>query len=565
MSQQLRQQKQMRRNKMAKYVYGIDLGTTYSCIAYVDESGRATVINNSDGTNTTPSVVNFASPTNVVVGQVAKEGAVIDPENTVVLVKTSMGKTDFAISYNGEDKSPEEVSAYILRKVTADAAEMINEEVKDVVITCPAYFGTAERTATKNAGIIADLNVLEIISEPTAAAIYYGCTKEQENKTVMVYDLGGGTFDVTIMSISQDHIEVICSDGNHELGGKDWDEALMRYLSSEFVEQTGFDDDFDENAQQDLRLKAERAKQALSRKEEVSVTLDVAGLRAKINVSRDTFNEITAVLLNETIDKSDAAMAVAKGKGFTVDEILLVGGSTRMPQVPEILRQKYGMEPKFNDPDEAVAKGAAIHAVNVYINNQESLSKWEQGATSDQQAGSGADLETLIENKENYQEDLKANQSLMSIGGKMKEVIVATTKSFATDVLVDDKPMCNNLIIKNVAMPNGVLSSTGTYGTTCANQEKVKIEVYENDFMDDFFDVDRDYYLGEAILELPPNLPKGARVEVTFTLNSEGILAVTGRDVTSGKEVHATMQAKGIMDASKVGLLKEKSKAIVVS
>ena len=178
---------------MAKYVFGIDLGTTYSCIAYVDETGRATVVNNQEGTNTTPSVVNFASPSQVVVGQVAKENAVIEPQNTVALVKTLMGKSNFAINYNGEDKSPEEVSAYILRKLAEDASKLIDSEVKDVVITCPAYFGTAERTATKNAGEIAGLNVIEIISEPTAAALYYGCAKEQGEKTILVYDLGGGT------------------------------------------------------------------------------------------------------------------------------------------------------------------------------------------------------------------------------------------------------------------------------------------------------------------------------------------------------------------------------------
>ena len=194
---------------MAKYVFGIDLGTTYSCIAYVDETGRATVVNNQEGTNTTPSVVNFASPTEVVVGQVAKDNAVIDPNNTVSLVKTLMGKSDFAISYNGEDKSPEEVSAYILRKVAEDAGRLLDKEVKDVVITCPAYFGTAERKATKIAGEIAGLNVLEIISEPTAAALYYGCAKAQEEKTILVFDLGGGTFDVTIMNINNrfDHIQ----------------------------------------------------------------------------------------------------------------------------------------------------------------------------------------------------------------------------------------------------------------------------------------------------------------------------------------------------------------------
>ena len=167
------------------------------------------MVNNAEGSNTTPSVVNFASPTQVVVGQVAKENAVIDPQNTVSLVKTLMGKSNFAINYNGEDKSPEEVSAYILRKLAEDAGKMLDTEVKDVIITCPAYFGTAERTATMNAGEIAGLNVLGIISEPTAAALFYGCAREQEEKTVLVYDLGGGTFDVTVMHIGDGKVEVI--------------------------------------------------------------------------------------------------------------------------------------------------------------------------------------------------------------------------------------------------------------------------------------------------------------------------------------------------------------------
>ena len=351
---------------MAKYVFGIDLGTTYSCIAYVDETGRATVVNNQEGTNTTPSVVNFASPSQVVVGQVAKENAVIDPQNTVALVKTLMGKRFFAINYNVEDKSPEEVSAYILRKLAEDASKLIDSEVKDVVITCPAYFGTAERTATKNAGEIAGLNVIEIISEPTAAALYYGCAKEQGEKTILVYDLGGGTFDVTVMRIGAGKIEVICSDGNHELGGKNWDDAVMQYLAGEFCSETGFDGDFDEYAQQDLRLKAEKAKQQLSSREEVPVMLDAAGLRARISISRTTFDEITQTLLNESIEKTDAAIAVAESKGYKVDEILLVGGSTRMPQVTKALVEKYGIEPKILEPDEAVAKSAAIYALGAY-------------------------------------------------------------------------------------------------------------------------------------------------------------------------------------------------------
>ena len=548
---------------MAKYVFGIDLGTTYSCISYVDETGRATVVNNSEGTNTTPSVVNFASPSQVVVGQVAKENAVIDPHNTSLLVKTLIGRTDFAISYNGEDKSPEEVSAYILRKIAEDASKMIDAEVKDVVITCPAYFGTAERTATKNAGLIAGLNVLEIISEPTAAALYYGCAKEQDEKTILVYDLGGGTFDVTIMSINSEKIEVICSEGNHELGGKDWDEAVMRYLAGEFMSETGFDEELDEYAQQDLRLKAEKAKQQLTSRDEVPVMLDAAGLRARVSLSRDTFDEITSTLLNETIDKMDAAIAIAKEKGYTVDEILLVGGSTRMPQVTKILVEKYGVEPKILEPDEAVVKGAAIHAVNVYVNNQKGILSSDAIDNDDGTVTISGTKKEVV--KEDYEEELAVVPEMMSIGGKTQTVVVATTKSFAVQVLDSQgQASCCNMIIKNQAMPDGSVSISKTFGTHDENQDNAEIIVYESDFMEEYYDVDEDYVLGTATLELPGNLPAGSPIEITFTLNTEGILEVTGVDKTSNKEVHATMQSKGIMAESKVDELKEKSKHMVV-
>ena len=452
---------------MAKYIFGIDLGTTYSCIAYVDETGRATVVNNQEGTNTTPSVVNFASPTQVVVGQIAKENAVIDPQNTVSLVKTLMGNSNFAINYNGEDKSPEEVSAYILRKLAEDASKLLDTEVKDVVITCPAYFGTAERQATKNAGIIAGLNVIEIISEPTAAALYYGCAKEQEEKTILVYDLGGGTFDVTIMRISAGKIEVICSDGNHQLGGKDWDTEIMNYLATQFCEETGFDGDFDEYAQQDLRLKAEKAKQQLSSREEVPVMLDAAGLRARISLSRTTFDEITQSLLNESIEKTDAAIAVAKEKGYTVDEILLVGGSTRMPQVTKALVAKYGIEPKILEPDEAVAKGAAIYALGAY---EGKVDEWKEKVATGQVDVSD---EEVKEEMEKYAEEASVSSATIPglMGQKMSEVVtVATTKSYAIQVLVQGQEKCCNMIIKNEKMENGFVSVTKQFGTAAECQ-----------------------------------------------------------------------------------------------
>lgn len=548
---------------MAKYIFGIDLGTTYSCIAYVDESGRPVVVKNQEGTNTTPSVVNFASPSQVVVGQVAKENAVMDPDNTVSLVKKLIGKSDFAINYNGEDKSPEEVSAYILRKLAEDASKLVDTEVKDVVITCPAYFGTAERTATKNAGEIAGLNVIEIISEPTAAALYYGCAKEQEEKTVLVYDLGGGTFDVTVMRIGTGKIEVVCSDGNHELGGKDWDDAMMRHLASEFCSETGFDGNFDEYAQQDLRLKAEKAKQQLSSREEVPVMLDAAGKRARISISRAAFDALTQILLNESIEKTDAAIAVAKSKGYKIDEILLVGGSTRMPQVTKALVEKYGIEPKILEPDEAVAKGAAIYALGAY---ELKVEEWKERVESGE-----ADIrdETVREEAEKYQDQASVSTEVIPglRGRKMSEVVtVATTKSYALRAIVEGEEKCCNMIFKNVKMENGSVSVTRKFGTVDDDQDTAELEIFESDFDSEYYDVDEDFRLGNASLELPGNLPKNSPIQVTFTLNKEGILEITGKDLTANREVHATMQASTGTTMSKkaVEAAKQKSKSITV-
>ena len=276
---------------MSKYVFGIDLGTTYSCIAYVNEKGDPQVIKNSEGDNLTPSVVEFEEDNKIIVGEDAKEDTVLNEDNTVQFVKSLMGKTDFAIEHNNEARTPEEISSYILKKLAQDASEALDTEVKDVVITCPAYFGTAQRTATKNAGKIAGLNVLEVINEPTAAALFYGCTRDSENKTIMVYDLGGGTFDVTVMRVNADKIEVICSDGDHDLGGKRWDDALMDYLFDKVREQEGYDGEFDEYMQQNFRLKVEEVKKKLSFREKVNGTFEIDGKRIKLEVTRKEIDE----------------------------------------------------------------------------------------------------------------------------------------------------------------------------------------------------------------------------------------------------------------------------------
>jgi len=549
---------------MSKYVFGIDLGTTYSCIARVDDTARAEVIKNNDGDNITPSVVAFEGD-NVIVGADAKAEAVLNPETTVMLVKTLMGKTDFAINYNGEDKTPEEISAFILRKLTQDASEQLGVEVKDVVITCPAYFGTAERTATKNAGKIAGLNVLEIISEPTAAALYYGCSKEQDEKTILIYDLGGGTFDVTIMRISADKIEVICSDGDHDLGGKNWDEVLIGYLANQFVEKIGYDIEFDEYAKQDLRLKAEKIKKQLTSRSQAGDMLEVMGNREKVTITRDEFDEITSTLLNETLKKTKEAIEVAKNKGYDViDEILLVGGSTRMPQVKKALAKNFSeIEIKILEPDEAVAKGAAIHAVNVYVNNQKSLTAKDFESNEEVKVTVNGDEKEL--KAQDYKENLTFSPEMMSIGGNTREIVIATTKSFA--VKVENKEgikSCFNMIIKNEAMPSGFLEVSGNFSTLYDNQATVDIEIYENDYMDKYFEVDEDLKIGDAVLELPKNTPAGSPVEITLKLNKEGILEVKGLDKTGNKQVNVKFETKGVMTKEELERLTQKSQGIAV-
>jgi len=547
---------------MAKYVFGIDLGTTYSCIARVDETARAELIKNFEGEYITPSVVLFDGD-NVIVGFQAKAESVLNPKTTSMLVKTLMGKTDFAIEYNGEVKSPSEVSSYILQKLAKDASEQLGVEVKDVVITCPAYFGTAERMATKNAGELAGLNVLEIISEPTAAALYYGCTKQQDEKTILVYDLGGGTFDVTIMRISSSKIEIVCSDGDHDLGGKNWDQELEEYLSDQYKREFG-NIEFSEYEKQELILKVEKIKKNLSSRNQASDILSAGGNRRKISITREKFDEITELLLERTLIKTENAIEIAKEKGYDkIDEILLVGGSTRMPQINKALVNRFkDTKIQILEPDEAVAKGAAIYAVNVYEKNQKILT--EQNFNSDEEVKVVVDGNEKTLNAKDYEENLAFSPEMMNIGGSVKEIIMATTKSFAIKIIKNGKEMCFNMIIKNESMPNGIREVSEVFGTLYPNQKSVSIEIYENDCMDKYFEIEEELKLGDTILELPGNLPQNSPIEVTLKLSNEGILQVTGLDKTGNRKIEAKMKAKGIMSEEEFEKVKQRMQGITV-
>jgi len=518
------------------YVFGIDLGTTYSCISYVDEMGLPVVIKNSDNEDTTASVVYFENSTNVVTGNAAKESSILYPKQTVSFVKQLMGKSDHAIDYNGESLPPAEVSAHILKKLVQDAAKSLGVEesdIKDVVITCPAYFGTAEKAATEDAGEIANLNVLEIIDEPTAAAIHYAIAKGNDSKTFMVYDLGGGTFDVVIMNISGGNIKLLCTEGDHELGGKDWDKEVGDLLERRFREMAKEDyetrnpgteiDEYNLNdfEKQDLVLKSEKAKRDLTNKDKATAILTIAGITKGIDVTRSEFDNITLYLLDRTIGKANDAISVAKDKGYEVEEILLVGGSTYMVQVAERLTEEYGIKPRLNEPNAAVAKGASLYAYN-----------------------------------------LGKKPKLGKPAPPLPVIEWIATKSYAVRVWVSDtEEKCLNMIFKNSDMPDGVVSVIGKFGTYSANLDAVDVKVYESEIDDrenPYYEVDENYFLAAATFDLDGTLPKDAPLEATLTLNNEGILRVTGRDLTNkqilmseGKE-YATMNATGFMSREKV-------------
>ncbi|MBP5510348.1 MAG: Hsp70 family protein [Kiritimatiellae bacterium] len=354
-------------------VFGIDLGTTYSAIAWLDQNGKPETLANIDGQPTTPSVVYFESPENIIVGETAKEMISQEPGRVVSFIKREMGNSEYSFTTpDGQSYSPIEISAYILKKLAQDAEAKTRSPVKNVIITCPAYFGTDEHRATREAGIHAGLNVLKILNEPTAAAYAYGI-KEDEPQTIMVYDLGGGTFDVTIIRVDPEDkdtpIKVIVTGGDSTLGGKDWDAAFVDLLVRKWHEATGEETDIlaDELFNAALMATAEKNKKFLSTRKSVKISVNPPGGKsAQVEVTREEFDMATAGLLESTIVAAKATLGEAAKKegveNFEFDTLLCVGGSSLMPQVSECLEREFGKKPRLEDPHECVAKGAAVFA-----------------------------------------------------------------------------------------------------------------------------------------------------------------------------------------------------------
>lgn len=470
---------------------GIDLGTTNSCVA-VMENGEPVVIANAEGARTTPSVVAFNKDGERLVGQVAKRQAVSNPDRTVASIKRHMG-SNYKVGIDGKDYTPQEISAMILSKLKKDAESYLGGTVTDAVITCPAYFSDSQRQATKDAGKIAGLNVLRIINEPTAAALSYGLDKEGKTQKVIIYDLGGGTFDVSIMEIGDGVFEVLATNGNCLLGGDDFDKKVMDFLVASFKEKEGIDLSKDKLAMQRLKEAAEKAKIELSGMSQTNINLpfitaDATGPKhLDVDLTKQKFDALTADLVDATVIPMKKAMEDAKLSYSDIDKVILVGGSTRIPAVIDKVRQITGKEPfKGINPDECVAIGAAI-----------------QGGV---------------------------------LSGEVKDVLLldVTPLSLGIETLGG---VCTKLIERNTTIP---VKKSQVFSTAADNQTQVDIHILqgEREFAKDNKTLGR--FELNGIAPAPRGIPQ---IEVTFDIDANGIVNVSAKDMGTGKSQNITITA----------------------
>lgn len=536
-----------------KRIFGIDLGTTYSSIAYVDEYGKAVIIPNAENERVTPSVV-FFDDDSIVIGDVAKESSKLYPNEVVSFVKRSMGEPNFIFLHNSEEYRAEEISAYILKKLAQDAEQYLGEPVTDVVITCPAYFGINEREATRKAGEIAGFNVRHIINEPTAAAVAYGSLDSDNDRVVLVYDLGGGTFDITMIDIRKDSVEVICTGGDHNLGGKDWDDRIVAHMVELFQNETGTDEDIldDPDTWQDLQLSAEKAKKILSQRPKTPISVTHGGERVKMIVDREKFEEITEDLLERTIEFTKEMLDEAKNKGYkSFDEIILVGGATRMPQIRTRIEENFSVTPKIFDPDEAVAKGAAIYGWKLSLNDGliERLSQ-----KSNKPISQIDDISQMIESNELSATDFKeaaqdvadkTGYTLPSVERSMLKVKNVTSKSFGVVAHTpQNTEIVFNIVLRNTTVP---ITLKKNFYTAVSNQKTVLIRIMESETSRVEVPPEHAVEIKTAVLNLPPNLPADLPIEITFTLNEEGRLHITAQETAESRQIDVSVDTASVI------------------
>ena len=481
-------------------VIGIDLGTTNSCVAVL-EGGEPTIIPNNEGMRTTPSVVAFTKDGERIVGEPAKRQAVTNADRTITSIKTHMG-TDYKVNIDGKDYTPQEISAIILQKLKADAEAYLGEKVTEAVITVPAYFTDAQRQATKDAGKIAGLEVKRIINEPTAASLAYGLDKLEEEKKILVFDLGGGTFDVSLLEIGDGTFEVLATAGNNKLGGDDFDQVLIDYLASEFKKAEGIDLKADKMALQRLKEAAEKAKKELSSTMTTNINLPFITATAEgpkhlnMDLTRAKFNELTAELVAKTMGPTEQAIKDAGVSVSEIDDVLLVGGSTRIPAVQDAVKKFINKDPhKGINPDECVAAGASI------------------------QAG--------------------------VLTGEVNDILLldVTPLSLGIETLGN---VFTKIIERNTTIPT---KKSQVFSTAADNQTAVDIHVLQGERAMSYDNTTLGRF---QLTNIPPAKRGVPQIEVTFDIDANGIVNVTAKDLGTGKEQKITITSNTNMSEEEI-------------
>lgn len=547
-------------------ILGIDLGTTFSAMSWVNKFGKPEIIANAEGKATTPSVIHFYDEDACVVGDEAVKMVVIDPQNVVRFIKRHMGEEDFSLDFYGKSYTPQEISALILRKLKEDAEEILGQEVRDAVVTVPAYFNSAQRGATSEAGAIAGLNCLSIINEPTAAAIAYGLDRIGGQRNLLVFDLGGGTFDVTVMRINGTKLSTLSSDGNAELGGKDWDDRLVNHVAEEFFDKFQLDPRDDAVAYQELYERCLHAKITLSTKDRTVVPVNFRGHRMVSNVERALFEDLTRDLAEQCEHTANIVLEKAELRWPDLDEVLLVGGSTRMPMIRDQLKRLSGKEPAANiNPDECVALGAALAGVFRHRPNHPALKAKRQAIS--ERAKLVKDPAKVPPPPQPAPNTPRGAMIGLADGGhtasemvNLPDVEIEDATTHPLGIIVLDKTRQERVV---ELIPEGTplpYEFRGQFAYAYENMTAVRVEVTEGTGQSR----DEVTVIGKVELTGLPPRPKGTRIEVIYSYSIDQILKVSVIDVETSASRDVAIRFQGGMTREQVDAARDRTRGMLV-